>query len=345
MDAWFLCNPSRRKHEDGGRGMSDFVNPLPGVPHVESPFRERLLQDADAETQRIARDLDTNGFAAVDFPEPDFERISEAIKRELHGRYDWAEWHKSGHAQGIGMRVQDAWTFNENVKKIAVNARMLELLSKLYGRRAWPFQTLNFPVGTQQPFHTDTIHFSSIPERYMCGVWVAFEDVHEDSGPLIYYPGSHRWPIYANEHIGVCVAELNRLVGQELYQDVWRARVEQAGIRPHYFFPKKGQALIWAANLLHGGSPQRSPDQTRWSQVTHYLFDDCAYYTPMHSDLVYGNICFRQPLDISTGKAVPNMYAGHPIPRRFVQSKTARAKVALKEYLWSWRSLIARLRR
>ena len=57
-----------------------------------------------------------------------------------------------------------------------MNTGILSLFSTLYGRRAWPFQTLNFPVGTQQHYHSDSVHFSSVPERFMCGVWVDLED-------------------------------------------------------------------------------------------------------------------------------------------------------------------------
>ena len=80
---------------------------------------------------------------------------------------------------------------------------ILRLLETLYGRPAFPFQTLTFPVGTQQPPHSDSVHFSAVPDGFMCGVWVALEDIDTDNGPLIYYPGSHRWPHFGNEHIGV----------------------------------------------------------------------------------------------------------------------------------------------
>ena len=46
---------------------------------------------------------------------------------------------------------------------IASNVNILRLLQMLYSRRCFPFQTLNFPVGTQQPRHTDSVHFSSAP--------------------------------------------------------------------------------------------------------------------------------------------------------------------------------------
>lgn len=300
--------------------MAEFRNPLPGVPSVESPFSARIFASADAETQRIARSLETDGFAVFDFPDPDFDEIAEAIKSNLKGHYDWDFWFKTGHAVGAGLRLQDAWQFDRNVKRIACNNKVLELLSLLYGRRAWPFQTLNFPVGTQQHFHTDSVHFSSIPERFMCGVWTALEDIDEDRGPLVYYPGSHKWPIYTNEHIGFCAHDSELYLTQGTFEPMWEALVKQADVKPFHFLPKKGQALIWAANLLHGGSSQHSPALTRWSQVTHYYFDDCAYYTPMLSDPIYGRIAFRELTDIATGQHVPNNYLGRPIPGDFIRN-------------------------
>lgn len=47
------------------------------------------------------------------------------------------------------MRLADARLLYESVKKIALNENIIKLLTKIYGREAFPFQTLNFPVGTQ----------------------------------------------------------------------------------------------------------------------------------------------------------------------------------------------------
>ena len=304
--------------------MTEFHNPLRGVPAVESPFSAEIFASSDAETQRVARCLEADGFAVIDFPDADFDKIADAIKSNLNGRFDWDAWLKAGHAAGAGLRLQDAWRFDNNVKRLACNEKVIDLLSRLYGRRAWPFQTLNFPVGTQQHYHTDSVHFSSIPERFMCGVWTALEDIDEDRGPLVYYPGSHKWPIYTNEHIGFCATDAGSAVNQELFEPMWEALVEKHGVKPYHFLPKKGQALIWAANLLHGGSPQRSPALTRWSQVTHYYFEDCAYYTPMQSDPAYGRIAFRELTDIATGKQVPNKYAGRTISREFIDATRPR---------------------
>ena len=98
--------------------------------------------------------------------------------------------------------------------------------------------------------------------------------------------------------------------------------VEAHGAKPEYFHAKKGQALIWAANLMHGGTTQIDPNRTRWSQVTHYFFDDCAYYTPMMSDPFYGSIAFRTLTNIVTGEPVPNQVAGHAVPQKFIDATT-----------------------
>lgn len=289
---------------------------LPGVPRIESPFFESIFarDEFDAETRRVARELNERGYAIVDFPDPDFARVADEIRARLEPKFGWQDWRDFGHAKGMGLRLQDQWREEPAVRRLATNATILELLARLYGRRAFPFQTLSFPVGTQQQFHSDSVHFSSIPERFMCGVWVALEDVTEDAGPLVYYPGSHRWPIYTNEHVGRCAAEIPHTTTQAEFEPLWEALVEESGLEPARFLAKKGQALIWAANLFHGGLPQTDASLTRWSQVTHYFFEDCVYYTPMLSDPIYGSVDFRHPIDVATELPVPPTYAGHPIP-------------------------------
>ena len=102
-------------------------------------------------------------------------------------------------------------------------------------------------------------------------VAIALEDVQPGSGELMYYEGSHRLPdwLYSGafkhynherdkheEHM----AHLKSLVD----------RSEERGLKLTTFLPKKGDALIWAADLAHGGSEIGDPALTRRSLVTHY---------------------------------------------------------------------------
>jgi hypothetical protein len=290
--------------------MESLANLLPNVPWIESPFFDEIFTPdrVDSTTLKIARSLHQDGFAVFDFPD-DIEGLSERIKSALFPVFDW-DAYKQGKVDGL--RVQDAWKTNAEVKRIAVNRQLLDLLGSLYGRKAIPFQTLNFPVGTQQAYHSDCVHFSSHPERFMCGVWVAFEDVDASNGPLEYYPGSHRLPIYTNEHIGRNPPEGSPHATYTEYLKLWPELVRVHGLKPEEFHPRKGQALIWAANLLHGGAQQLDKARTRWSQVTHYYFENCAYYTPL-SEAPLKARALRQIVNIETGSPVPNIVNGETI--------------------------------
>lgn len=306
------------------------TNPLPGLPLVESPLFPALLPTLGltGEEARIGLDLHTRGYAVFDFPDAELARRIERIKANLGPRYgiDFAD-PESDKTQGE-RRIQDAWRFDTDVHAIAANTGVLDLLGKLYGRPAFPFQTLNFPVGTQQGAHSDIVHFSSQPEKFMCGVWLAMEDVAAEAGPLFYHPGSHRWPVMSNALVGRRGSGAPLASAQLPFEEAWTHLCAATGSEAETFLARKGQALIWCANLLHGGSPQTDPRLTRWSQVTHYYFEGCLHYTPAFSDEVLGALDLRQITAISDGKPRPNTYLGEPLAQARARTGRAAAQVS-----------------
>lgn len=257
---------------------------LPDTPLIESGDAARAsLISTYPELAEIVSSLAENGYAILD-PEYDAGDLAtaEAFCRDVVADRG---------------RIQDGWISEPAIGRVAVHQPIIDLLSQLYGRRAFPFQTLNFEVGTQQKPHSDTYHFNSTPERFMCGVWVALEDISPDAGPLIYYPGSHKLPILKRTELG----------GTQFYPDYEKhiqRLIEDHGLQPEYGLLKRGQALIWSANLIHGGSKRNNPELTRRSQVTHYYFEDCAYHTPLDFDPERGTHFIRQPYDLSRKKHV-----------------------------------------
>lgn len=289
---------------------------FPGVPRVESPlFAQDDLTDLSPAEQKVARDLHANGYAVIDFPDPEIDLRINRIRASLAPQFGIPFDDPDADKTRGERRVQDAWQFDDDVRAIASNPQLLDLLGKLYGRPAFPFQTLNFPVGTQQGMHSDSVHFSSLPERFMCGVWVAMEDVSAGAGPLFYYPGSHHWPIVTNAMIGRRGYGSELRSAQDPFTEAWKAMCEARNTSEELFLAKKGQALIWAANLLHGGSRQSDPTLTRWSQVTHYYFEDCIYYTPAFSDECTGQLALRNIVAINDGMKRPNRYLGEGLER------------------------------
>lgn len=181
--------------------------------------------------------------------------------------------------KSAGVRIQDGWKNIDEVRQLAMHASILGSLEQLFGRKAKPFQTLNFPIGTEQSPHSDTLHFNSIPRGYMAGVWIALEDIDESNGPLTYYPGSHKLREYTMRSFG-----LGR--GHDFYPQYEKEIlqiIEENKLVPELGLVKKGEAIIWHANLLHGGALHKDSTRSRHSQVTHCYFENCKYWTPMYS--------------------------------------------------------------
>jgi ectoine hydroxylase-related dioxygenase (phytanoyl-CoA dioxygenase family) len=212
---------------------------------------------------------------------------------EHHYIYEGEEKVENGiiYSPGRSPRIRDAWKLSEAVKAIALLPRVLAIIEELHGREPLPFQTLNFPKPTQQAPHSDAIHFNTDPPGDMCGVWVAFEDVDMANGPLVYYPGSHQFPYTRYEDVGFeepkdSFPSYNRFIQarNKAYERHVAALIERHGLKPEYGTMAKGEAIIWSANLLHGGTPQQDKTRTRHSQVTHYLFNSSGYYTEMQTE-------------------------------------------------------------
>ena len=215
-----------------------------------------------------------DGFLLLDFT-IDLSLIDQALRdmQTLHKKKP----KKNSYQKG--QRIQDGWKYSEAVHELATEKNVLHCLDKIYGRRALPFQTLNFPVGTEQKLHSDTVHFNSMPSGFMAGAWIALGDVDRENGALVYYPGSHKLQEYNMQDLGYEAGREN-YPDYEHFMENW---AKTAGNEPYYGVMKKGQVLLWHANLLHGGSKHIDNSRTRHSQVTHYFFEGCKYYTHMYS--------------------------------------------------------------
>ncbi|HYO76279.1 MAG TPA: phytanoyl-CoA dioxygenase family protein [Thermoanaerobaculia bacterium] len=275
-------------------------------PWIDSPFFPSQLETCglDAETREQVRFFAEHGYVIVDPGRPD-ETIEE-LNRTLAPYFKPTTEPYFADAT----RVQDAWPWNPFVREVAIAPRIIDLLRILYRREPVPFQTLNFRVGSEQRTHSDIIHFDSIPFGFMCGVWTALEDVNERNGPLHYYVGSHKLPRFDMHDLGITAATTNGYEKYHLYEDfVEELMKERRGERVELKL-ERGQSLIWSANLFHGGTPIVDRGRTRFSQVTHFYFEGCLYYTPLFSDLGLGKLVTREIFDARTNLPVPQFYNG-----------------------------------
>lgn len=290
--------------------MDQTSNPMQSMnlPWVESPFFQKILETKklSAADAALAKEYNEQGYVVV--KNVFSKELVDQIIREMQEKGFNPDYPIETFRNDI--RIQDLWEKSEPVKQMAAHPEIIKTLEMLYDREVIPFQTLNFKVGSQQKAHSDTMHFSSLPARYMCGVWVALEDITEDNGPLFYYPGSHRTPEYNFSHFKNTVEDTTYDNYPE-YETFMEELMEASPFQKVKFLAKKGDALIWSSNIIHGGSAVNDPNSTRFSQVTHYYFKDCVYYTPMLSNMVTHELFIRRFLvNIRTGEAVKNSWNG-----------------------------------
>jgi ectoine hydroxylase-related dioxygenase (phytanoyl-CoA dioxygenase family) len=287
------------------------------TPWVESPFFEEILlnkTNLSKELIQICRDYHENGYVVI----PNF--FNEKMVEDLKSDMDNIGFNPNTKINNNNnTRILDFWRNSETSKKIACDDKVLNILETLYEREPIPFQTLNFKFGTGQRAHSDTIHFNSIPSKYMCGVWVALEDITPDNGAVFYYPKSHKLPEYNFSHFETKPNDPSN-VNYFDYENFIEKIINNSNFEKKHFYAKKGDILIWSSNIIHGGSNVLNKQLTRYSQVTHYFFSECLYYTPLLSNMVTNELYLRNKLEnIKTGKRIKLSYNGHKI--KYFQTK------------------------
>lgn len=238
----------------------------------------------------VAAALERDGYAVV--PELVPRSLVDRVRRSLEPHLG---------APDAPGRLTNAWMALPPVAELAALPAVTELLEPVLGGRAVPFQTLDFRLGTQQRPHADTIHFDTVPTGGVCGVWVALEDVGADQGPLVVHPGSHRLAPLDPSSFGRTPEDFD--VGE--YEDRMEAMLAEAGLPGRTLPVVAGDAVVWAAGLVHGGAAVTRPGSTRWSQVTHYAREGSVVVTPLASDVPAGEYLVRDPLpDVARSTAI-----------------------------------------
>lgn len=213
-----------------------------------------------------------NGFAILDgfFDSDTVDKINQTVE-ELKDDPK-TRWHH-------GKRIMFAIHQSEFLFNIGTDPRLMEIFELLLGKKAELFQSLNFFQGTEQRAHSDFIHMSTFPYGNLIAAWVSLEDLIDDCGPIFYYPGSHKLPYVMNPDFDNVGTKFK--LGKKSYTD-YEDKIEQVikeqGLTKKHFIAKKGDLLIWHANLLHGGEAIQRKGSSRKSMVFHYYAENAICY-------------------------------------------------------------------
>jgi phytanoyl-CoA hydroxylase len=166
-------------------------------------------------------------------------------------------------------RIHGLHYLDDHARRIFFNRKLRLLASRLFGRSARPIAAINFMTGSEQALHQDMAVFHIYPHDYLIGAWIACEDIARQGGPLVFYPGSHRTPLfpgftdYPQTNLRTADPDLARRYQE--YVDGLAVRFER-----REFLARKGQILLWHGMLIHGGASVTQRGTSRKSMVLHY---------------------------------------------------------------------------
>lgn len=214
--------------------------------------REEPLDALVSDFDRLWREKPDDVLVA--YEEPVLRRMSQA---------DEAQYRRPAY------RLHDLHSRSAAARRLYLHPRLHRLAALILGQRAVAIQSIAFEFGSTQALHRDPVYVVTPEAGHLLACWIALEDIHEDSGPLTYIPGSHTMPPYEYAP-GVFLLDPDQ-PDQIQREQEWLAHESRArGLAPKAFCARKGEVLFWHSGLYHGGGIIRDPRRTRRSLVIHF---------------------------------------------------------------------------
>jgi phytanoyl-CoA hydroxylase len=167
------------------------------------------------------------------------------------------------------------------------------------------YTSLFYERGSSQDIHRDTPYFSTKPEHFYLGVWVALEDADQNNGALEVVPKGHLIPEFDREAIALelfpnleSVPSASQQLWDNYQSKLWEACRER-GLEKSIVPVTAGDTIIWHPQLPHGGSHIHDLSRTRFSFVMHTT----PVGVPVYHQDVFFNPNKSVPLDSSRGYA------------------------------------------
>jgi len=218
-------------------------------------------------------------------PDPVLQAAAADLERAYRGEIPQLRFQCDALGQGSGpwraamaseaAKALDIHYYSNSIRQLIFTPAIAQFLALIFESKALASQTLGFLRGSADAIHQDTAYVPYTCPTSFAASWIALEDVSPGGGELFYHPGSHRLPDFRYDSKFKSQHEALRansnLEGNQP-ADHQRSLLENANrfdLERKQFLAKRGDVLIWHADLVHGGSPV-SKHLTRKSIVTHY---------------------------------------------------------------------------
>lgn len=247
--------------------------------------RPRSRQNSRVSTTHI-ENLGRDGYTVIhlDDSEALISEVNEEIEHLISGGI--FRTNSKIYSYNASPRIVESWKHSPAAHSLAFHPQILDVLRNYFSSEPLPFSTINFLHSTQQPLHSDYVHFGTYPPFQLAAAWVALENIDPKSGPIRLVPKSHQLPEFLYEDLGLPVAQSMGQVKEfySLYENWVEEEIHRRKLEVVCPELRCGDTIIWLANLLHGSPECENASLSRKSQVIHYhTADTSSFYNPVFS--------------------------------------------------------------
>lgn len=175
------------------------------------------------------------------------------------------------------------YEYVETMRRLCLQPSLQMALEILIGEPMMLHLCLTPWVSTERNWHQDDYLNPPHVNSWYAAVWIALDDIHPDSGPFEYIPGSHTWPLMRREKVlahltpeereaadPISGAKLWPKLSERIVTPAIEDEIAARGIAPKQFIAKKGDVLIWHGRLMHRGTEPKNPTLLRKALIAHY---------------------------------------------------------------------------
>jgi hypothetical protein len=263
---------------------------------------------------QLAEQLERDGFFVwpgllpedlIDQHLADFEALNARL--EAYPGEDFHAYPKEKQA-AVKQARYDFHRDNPATQRMIFNERLTGFLRSYFGEEPVMRQPETGYYTRRTPDHTDSLDFKVSPARREIRIWCALEDIHPDSGPVYYVPGSHR-SISANlerevltenpELLALLQSQMKPTTALDFFaatKPLWNyvkqrkipTAVLECGAQRTVNPLRKGDIVVFSSDVVHGTARCNNPNLTRkyfvsyWSGESAVWYHSRSYWGPLH---------------------------------------------------------------
>ena len=162
------------------------------------------------------------------------------------------------------------------ILELGLYAPVIDEMESVIGDKMGMHLNLTGHISTERGWHQDEYLNPPFINSWYCAAWFALEDIHPDSGPFQYVPGSHKWGIMRMEKTLSFLDEKERTdpnwprLAERFVNDACQEEIDRRNAEIVTYLPKKGDVLLWHPRLMHRGSEPKDKTKSRKAFIAHY---------------------------------------------------------------------------